>query len=267
MRHVFSAYLGRDWAFQTASKFAIFGQLTSVLVTCAMMYFVGRTFGSSAAALKLIKGQYFEFVLVGIVFARFQSVALNSFASAIQRDQASGTIEAILVSRISVPGMVLASAASAFFFTAVQSVLILVIGAAVFGVNLQHANLWSSITALALSILAISPIGICAAASVIAFKKGTGAVGMVASATNLLGGVYFPVAVLPVPLKVLAMLFPITHGLAALREAILHGAGIGAIAQNLLVLGGFAAVGIPLALVLFMLSIHRARRVGTLAYV
>jgi ABC-2 type transport system permease protein len=267
MNAALSAFIGRDWAYQTASKFAIFGQLTGVLVTCAMMYFVGRTFGSSASALKIIKGQYFEFVLVGIVFARFQSVALNSFASAVQRDQASGTIEAILVSRISVPAMVVASAASAFFFTAVQSVLILLIGAAVFGVNLHHANLASSVAALALSMLAISPIGICAAASVIAFKKGTGAVGVVASATNLLGGVYFPVAVLPLPLKIAAMLFPITHGLAALRDAILHGATLSAIASNLAVLAIFAAVGIPLALVLFVLSIQHARRVGTLAYV
>jgi len=267
MGRILSAFIGRDWAYQTASKFAIFGQLSSVLVMCAMMFFIGRTFGSSATALRAVHGQYFEFVLIGIVFARFQSVALNSFSSAIQRDQVSGTIEAILVTRASVPAVVLASAISAFLFTAVQTVLILFIGAAVFGVNLHHANVPSSLAALALSMLAISPIGICAAASVIAFKKGTGAVGMVASATNLLGGVYFPISVLPLPLKILSVVFPITHGLSALRQAILHGAGFGLIRGDLAVLAGFAVVGIPLALALFMMSVQHARRVGTLAYI
>ncbi len=267
MTKILSAFIGRDWAYQTVSKFSIFGQLSSVLVMCAMMFFVGRTFGSSAGALKAVHGQYFEFVLIGIVFARFQSVALTSFASAIQRDQVSGTIEAILVTRASVPAVVLASATSAFVFTAVQTVLILVIGAAVFGVNLHHANVPTALLALGLSMLAISPIGISAAASVIAFKKGTGALGIVSSATNLLGGVYFPVAVLPLPLKVVSMVFPITHGLSALRAAILHGAGFGVIRGDVLVLAAFAVVGIPLALALFMMSIQHARRVGTLAYV
>ncbi len=217
-------------------------------------------------AQKLIHGQYFEFALIGIVFARFQSVALSSFSSAIRRDQVSGTIEAILVTRATVPAIVLGAAASAFLFTAIQAVLFLFVGAFVFGVNLHHANPWTSFAALALSMLAISPIGICAAASVIAFKKGDAAVGMVASATNLLGGVYFPVAVLPLPLKILSAVFPITHGLAALRDAILRGAGFHAVAGNLLILAAFAAVGIPLALALFMLSIQHARRVGSLAY-
>lgn len=264
---VLSAFIGRDYAYQTASKFAVIGQLASVLVMCAMMYFISRTFGSSANALKLVHGTYFDFVLVGIVFARFQSVALTSFAAAIQRDQVSGTIEAMLVTRASVPAIVLASAASAFIFTIVQTVMLLFVAAMLFGVNLHHANPVTAVVALLLSVLAISPIGIAAAASVIAFKKGTGPIGVVASATNLLGGVYFPVSVLPLPLKIVAMVFPITHGLTALREAILHGAGFAAISGNLLVLAGFAVVGIPLALALFMASIKHARRVGSLAYI
>ncbi len=263
---ILAAFICRDWAFQTMSKFAVVGQLASVLIMCAMMFFIGKTFGSSSSALKSIHGPYFEFVLIGIVFARFQSVALHSFASAIRRDQSSGTLEAILVSRASVPAFVSGAAASAFIFTAVQAVLFLIVGASVFGVNLHHANALSATVVLVLSMLAISPIGICAAASVIAFKQGDAAVAMVASLTNVLGGVYFPIAALPAPLKLLSAVFPITHGLSALREAVLRGASLPELGGNLLILGGFAAVGIPLALALFVFSVRYSRRVGSLAY-
>lgn len=263
---ILAAFIGRDFAFQTMSRFAIVGQLASVLIMCAMMFFIGKTFGSSTTALKSIHGRYFEFVLIGIVFARFQSVALHSFASAIRRDQSSGTLEAILVSRSSVPGFISGAAASAFLFTAVQAILFLIIGASIFGVNLQHANPLSATVVLVLSMLAISPIGICAAASVIAFKTGDNAVAMVASLTNVLGGVYFPISALPGPLRLASAVFPITHGLAALREAVLRGAGLEALGGSLLILGGFAAVGIPLALALFVLSVRYSRRVGSLAY-
>ena len=262
-----SAFLGRDMAYQAASKFALVGQLGSVLMMCAMMFFIGRTVGNAAPALKAFHGRYFEFALVGIVFARFQAVALTSFAAAIRRDQISGTLEAILVTRTTVTAIVSGAASSAFLFTAVQNVLYLIVGALIFGVNLHHANIATAVAALVLSILAISPIGICAAASVIAFRQGDSALGMVTSATNVLGGVYFPVSVLPLPLQWASAAFPITHGLSALRLALLRGAGFATVSHDLAILGAFAAVGIPLALALFLASIRHARRVGSLAYI
>lgn len=261
------AFLGRDMAYQRSAKLTMVGQLLSVLMLSAMLYFISKTFVSAnAPSLKAFNGSYFEFALVGIVFARFQAVALNSFATAIRRDQTSGTMESMLVTRAGVPSLVLGAGASAFVFTAIQAVLYLIIGALVFGVDLHHANVSISCLVLLLSILAISPIGICAAASVIAFRQGDSALGIVTSATNVFGGVYFPVAVLPAPLKILSAVFPITHGLAALRLTLLKGAGLHAVAGDVLVLTGIAAVGVPLALALFLAAIRHARRVGSLAY-
>lgn len=266
MTRILSAFIGRDWAYQMISKFSIVGQLGSVLMMCAMLFFIGRTFGQTQH-IKFINGGYFEFALIGIVFSRFQSVALSSFSAAIRRDQASGTIEAILVTRASVPSIVLGAALSAFLFTAVQAVLFLIVGATIFHVDLHHANIPLALVVLVLSMLAICPIGIAIAASVIAFRQGDAVLGIIAALTNVLGGVYFPIAVLPVPLKILSAVFPITHGLTALRAAILHGAGVAAVGTDVAVLAGFAGLGIPFALVLFVISIRHARRVGSLAYI
>jgi ABC-2 type transport system permease protein len=261
------AFSRRDIAYSSSAKLTWLGQALSMLMMTAMLFFIGRTFDQShAPALSAFHGHYFAFALVGLVFARFQSVALRSFATAIRRDQTSGTLEAMLVTRASVPSIVLAASASSFIFTAIQAVLFLIIGALIFRVDLHHANVLTTVVTLVLAMLAISPIGILAAASVIAFKQGDSALNMISSATSFLAGVYFPVAVLPWPLRFASAVLPITHGLSAIRAAMLGGATLHAVGPDIAVLSGFALVGLPIALGVFMAAIAHARRVGSLSH-
>jgi ABC-2 type transport system permease protein len=261
------AFARRDIAYSSSSKLTWFGQAVSMLLMTSMLYFIGRTFDQThSPALSAFHGRYFAFALVGLVFARFQSVALRSFASAIRRDQMMGTLEAMLVTRASVPSIVISASTSSFIFTAFQAVLFLIIGALIFRVDLHHANVLTTVVTLILAMLAISPIGILAAASVIAFKQGDSALNMIANATSFLAGVYFPVAVLPWPLRMLSSVLPITHGLSAIRAAMLTGASLSVVRADVVVLAGFAFIGLPIALGTFMLAIQHARRVGSLSH-
>lgn len=261
------AFARRDIAFQSAQPFSWLIQIVSMLAVAGMFFFIGKTFGQQdSGALHAFHGRYFAFVLIGLVFARFQQVSLTSFSSAIRRDQISGTLEAMLVTRTGVPSIVLGASCWSFLYTAIQAIIMLLIGALLFGVNLHHANVPTALVALFLSVLAISPIGIAAAASVIAFRQGDSALGIITTATNFLGGVFFPVAVLPGPFQVAAALFPITHALAAVRASMLMGSGFHAVAGDLIVLAGFAVIGLPLSLFAFTSAVNRARRVGSLSY-
>jgi ABC-2 type transport system permease protein len=261
------AFLGRDLAYRFSSKISLFGQLFSMLAGAATLFFLGKMFASSdVPALRSFHGNYFAFALIGVIFARFQAVALSSFSDAIARDQNSGTLESILLTPASVPAIVIGASGSAFLFTAIQATLFLLIGAGVFGVNLAHANVPLALLVLILALFAISPIGIALAASVIAFRQGSSAIGVLSALTNVLGGVYFPVSLLPLPLKVLAFVFPITHGLNAVRAALLEGASLRAAGTDVVVLLCMAAVGLPASICLFRLAIRHALRVGSLTY-
>src|SRR4051812_11791998 len=85
---------------------------------------------------------------------------------------------------------------------------------------------------------------------------------LAAAGIGLIGGVYFPIAVLPGGLKFLASILPFTWALDLLRSALLNGeAHVG----RLMALLAFDALALPAALVLFRAALQRARRTGTLA--
>jgi ABC-2 type transport system permease protein len=90
--------------------------------------------------------------------------------------------------------------------------------------------------------------------------------GFAGSAFALLGGVLYPISVLPRPLRVLAQLLPMVHGLDGVRLALVEHLNVGAIGRDALILIAFAAVLVPLSLQTFRLALRRARRIGSLSH-
>lgn len=82
----------------------------------------------------------------------------------------------------------------------------------------------------------------------------------------LLGGVMYPVAVLPSYLQKLSYLLPITHALRGARAAVLHGASVGQLLPEISALAGFCVVAVPGSLLAFALGMRRARVTGTLSH-
>ncbi|TAM73601.1 ABC transporter permease [bacterium] len=268
MLRLIYAFARRDVMARSTSPFSWVIQVISMLFFASMFFFIGKTFDQSVApSLRGFHGHYFAYALVGLVFARFQTVALQSFATAIRADQTAGTLEAMLVTRASVPAVVFSASAWSFAYAGVQVVLYLLLGALLFGVDLRHADVASALLSLVLAVAATSPIGILVAASVVAFRQGNSLLSVIAGATSLLSGVFYPVAVLPHALQVCAAFLPATHALGALRQAVLLGAGVPEIWPHLSILLVFAAIGMPLALAVFALAVSHAKRVGSLSYV
>ena len=71
--------------------------------------------------------------------------------------------------------------------------------------------------------------------------------------------------IFPAEVQRMGELLPMTHTLRAMRLTLLADAPIAAFGDSLLFLGGFAAVGIPAALLWFRFALGRARVSGSLA--
>jgi ABC-2 type transport system permease protein len=108
-------------------------------------------------------------------------------------------------------------------------------------------------------------LGIIGAAFVIVFKRGNPIVFVFGSASRLLSGVFFPVAVMPGWLQDLAQLLPLTHFLHALRLNLLEARGLADLARPMGILMIFAVVLYPLSLVTFAFATRHAKRAGALA--
>jgi ABC-2 type transport system permease protein len=242
-------------------NFAI-GWLT-IVVEVVIAWYISRLippsarFGATGAAVP-----YFQFLAVNFAFVHFQSAALNSFAETIREGQLTGTLEVVLATPTTLPVLVLSSAAWSFTLTGFQTLLYLLL-ATLFGLDLRHLNVLTALVFLILTIGAVSPLGVLAAALAMVIKPGPIAYISDASA-QLFGGVFLPLASLPLAVQAIGWCLPITHALVGFRAAT-AGAPLHSVAFDALWLVVASVLLLPLSLWLFARAVRKARIDGTLA--
>jgi ABC-2 type transport system permease protein len=133
-----------------------------------------------------------------------------------------------------------------------------------FGLRLSPHGVLPALVVLLLTILCFAPLGIISAAIIMVFKKGAWFQMMVNGAGFLLGGVAYPVDVLPAWASRISEYLPLTHSVRGMRETLLGGSGLGGIQDDLIFMTAFAAVMMPIALWIFELSVNRTKQLGTL---
>jgi ABC-2 type transport system permease protein len=260
------AFVRRDFRLETSYRLAFLTQLGGAFTTLLSAGFLSHIVPGNQAALQPYGGDYFTFALIGTAALSYFSVALGSFAGNLSMEQQQGTLEALLVTPTDPRLLLLCGATWPFLFSTVQLVLYLVVGAALFHAKIAADHIVLAGGMLLLTLVAFSAVGL-AAASVMVLAKRTGVlIGLVGSAFALLGGVLYPISVLPRPLELLAEALPMVHGLDGVRLALVPDPDLGAIGRDALILVAFAATLIPISLESFRLAIRRARRTGSLSH-
>jgi len=260
-------FLGRDFRMEVSYRLSFLLQLLGILFSSASFYFVAQLLGESAAPqLSRYGGDYFSFVLIGIAFVGYQGVALYTFSRVIRSAQTQGTLEALLVTPTPLPTILLSSSLWSFIFASLRVVTYLLVGALVFSADLGQANVVAGLVVLLLTIATLSGIGILSASFIMVFKRGSPVNFVIGSLSSLLGGVYYPVEVLPGWLQTLARFFPLTYSLEAMRRALLAGESLAALAREVTILTAFAVALLPLGLIAFRLAVRQAKRDGSLAH-
>ncbi len=260
------AFVRRDFLTDASYRLAWVLQSAEILLIVTIAYFLGRFLRQQGLeAVTSFAHDYFSFVILGIAFFDYLGTALNSFAHAIREGQVTGTLETLLVTQTRLESIVLGSSLYPFLSSTARVTSYLVLGALFFGLPLGNADWGAALLLLVLSILAFSSFGIVSASFTLLFKRGDPFTWLLLGASGLLGGVFYPVAVLPAWLKAVAQFLPITYCLEGMRRALLAGDGVAELRRETLVLLLFAGVGLPLALTLFRWSVHRAKLTGALA--
>ncbi len=192
----------------------------------------------------------FPFLFVGLALNTALTTCLVSFASGIRGSRAHGTLRALMLAPAPPSAQVLASAAYPLFRGTVDAGLHIVM-AALFGLSLSQANVPAALLVFVLGLAAASSIGIAAGAFAVVFKRGDPLLWLVSVLSLVLGGVFYPVDMLP-------------PALAAMRPLLLDGAPLSAVASPVRALALYAALGVPLSLLLLNAAVRHARRRGTI---
>jgi len=259
------AFIWRDFINEKSYKFAFVTQIFGIFISILTFFFLSKLLGDVGASyLKPYGGNYFSFVLIGIAFFSYLRVSMEDLSKSIREGQMLGTLEALLVTQTGIPTIVLSSSLYSFIWASVKVTVYLLLGDFIFGVNMGNANLKGALLILLLTITSFSSLGIISASFIMVLKKGDPINRIFIGISGLLGGLYYPVSVLPDWLKKLSYFLPITYSLEGMRLSLLKGYSLSELIPNIAALAIFSIIMLPLSISIFVYAIKRAKRDGTL---
>jgi ABC-2 type transport system permease protein len=256
------AILRRDLLTAIRHRSGFATTLIGVLMELAAFYFLSRAIGPGFRPGGV---EYFPFLLVGTGVYTFFVMSAQAFLSSVQAAQQTGTMEVLMTTSTEPAELVVLSSISAFAGNLVSLAVYLFAGVAVFRAAI-HADVFSCLVVLILSIMIALALGIAVATLQITLQKGSAVLWLLSSGFWFLSGAMFPSESLPGPLEFVSRIVPLTYAIEAMRMALLQGRSVIAMASTLAVLAAFGIVLLPLALAGLSLSLRHARRSGTLSF-
>ena len=180
------------------------------------------------------------FFIPGLMALILMMISALLTALAITREKELGTMEQLLVTPLAPREIIIGKLVPYVFLAAVDGVLIMLVGEAVFGVRVRGSALFLCgasfvyiVTALALGLLISTVARKQIHALMVVFP-------LTMLPTMLLSGFIFPLESLPVWLQVVASLVPATYFLQIIRGVILKGTGLVELWRPLAVLSAMA---------------------------
>ncbi|MBI2818961.1 MAG: ABC transporter permease [Acidobacteria bacterium] len=255
------AFFRRDFRNDISYRLSFIFEILNIVLTLASFYFLSKLLGER------VSGRYapFPFLLLGMAVNGYMTTALYCFSQSIRGNQQMGVLKAVLATPVSPLEFVWFSSLYPLFRAALDA-LVYLAGGVLLGLSLGQMNLVSALVLFVLSVLAFACIGILSATFTLLFKKGDPLLWAIGGLSWLLGGVFYPLEVLPPLLRQAAALLPITHSLTGMRMAILEGASLAMLAPQIAALGLFAAIGLPVSLLLFLSGMRWTRTSGSLGH-
>ena len=261
------AFLKRDFLINSSYKTSFLLELGAIFFSLATFFFVSKLFGKNVSAyLADYGGDYFPFILIGIAFYGYLLTAMSSFTQAIQQEQDMGTLEAIMLSPTKISTMLIGGSLWSFLFTSVSVFFYIFLGILFFGFPTDNINIPAAMIMLVLTVISFSSFGIISASFILVLKKGDPVNIFFSGFSRLVGGVFFPVTLLPLWTQKLSYLLPITYSLHGMRMAMLNRSSVGDIRQDIAALILFSAVLLPFGVFCFKFAVRRAKKDGSLIY-
>jgi len=214
-----------------------------------------------------VGGDYFTFVMVGIVAMQTLNAGLRALTNQIELSVTRGWFEMILIEPVRWSVLPFAMAQWPVF-KAVVTAIVVSLTALVLGATIDVSGVPAAIGVGALGVIAGLAIGALASSVKVLAKRGDPLLTFYSLAAMVFSGVYFPVDQLPDVLRWASYLFVHTYVISGMRHALLPiDAGLTGPHHtvSLLVLIAASVVLTPIAIWTFGRAMEFGRRMGLLA--
>jgi len=205
------------------------------------------------------------YLLVGTLIWSYLSVVFDCISEMISWERWEGTIEYTFMAPVTRLTHMIGTTIFSVVYGLLRTVVILLIVALFFRIDLGQANLFGSLLLLLVGSFSFIGIGIMAAVLPLLFtERGAQMTHVISAVLLLISGVYYPVTALPAWIQPIARLSPATYVLEGMRQALLGGAPLRELTPYLWPLLLAGVVTIPLGLFIFKQAELYAKRTGKL---
>lgn len=255
------AIVRRDAILFLSYRAQFVSQVLTPLFSLTVFYYISQILTSNTIN---SPGGYFGFVVIGLVIVQILTISIGIMPVTVRQELVSGTIERSLVSAHGPVNGILGSMLFPLINALLSGTLMLILAAVIFGLPLATTAGLAVPIAL-LGTLAFMPFAVMLVAMVMAFKQVSNASGFLVTAIAIVGGLYFPIALLPGWIQWASDVQPFTPATDLLRHLLVGAPLVHPFAIELLKLIAFAAVLLPVAFYLLKKAIRYGQRAGTIA--
>jgi ABC-2 type transport system permease protein len=256
------AFVARDFQMAVSYRVEFFLRMLTILFVVTTLYFASKIFAESQTDYAQWRDPLVAWI-TGLAVLNYFTTGFSSLANAIRSEQVQGTLEAVLLSPISVPTVVVASSAWDFVLATFHSSLYFFFGWLFFDVH-YRGSFALALVFLVLTTLVLACVGILSASFAMVFKRGDPFGILLGTGSALFSGVFFPTQMLGEGFGTISRMLPPTYGLDGIRRVLIEGQGLSQVREPLLTLLAFLAVLLPFSLWVFGRAVRRAKREGSL---
>ncbi len=254
------AVMRRDLAIFMSYRTRFVSQIMNMLFSLTLFYYVSRLvhlrgFASPRA--------YYAFVVVGLSLL---GVMYSCFTtpSLVRQELVAGTLERLVLSPLGAVRSIIAMTLFPLAYAAVLATISLLLACLVFGLQLHWSTVPLSIPMMGLTLIAFLPFGLLFSALTIVVKQENVGTTWVIAIFSLVGGLYFPLTLLPSWLRVAGKLQPVTPATSALRHVLVNSPLSEPLGISLLKLSVFAAVLLPTSILALSAAVRLGQRRATI---
>ena len=262
---VIGAFIRAAWLTAASYRLGMVLSLAGMLASLVPIYFVANALQPLIGkAIQHDGGEYFAFLLVGIIVSMYIADAVTALPNTVQSNVSSGTLDTLLSAPVH-PALILGGmVAYPVVWTTLRAMLTTAAGLAL-GASFVWPRLPAALLVLALIIASYVPFSLLSTSMVVAFRTAGPLSKAVLTISAFLGGVYYPTHVIPSWIQQISAYVPLTYGLRALRRVLLEGQSLASVSADLTVLAGMTVVLWAVGLGTLVMAFGYARRAGTLS--
>ena len=257
----------RDFRVYFTYKLAVSMAFFSILFNFLYMVLFGSMFKAGVIpAIDAYGGDYISYILVGSIGWGFMWSILSQTSESLRSEMELGTLESLLLTPTSIYTMTIAYTLFGSFFGLLSILGLLLIGFALFGINvLATASIFTLIIFI-LSIIMMTGFGMILGGLTIWIKNIGETAPFIQSIAMFFCGVYFPISLLPESLQGVAKFVPFYHFIEGLRLSLVPGTPTSELINSVLTLTALSIIFVLIGAYALHRGIKKAKKDGSLAF-